>query len=96
MSLTQLSTSDLRRRDPDWLMSGELSVRQEEQPMPEECIQELKAKDRRLLHSLVVVEPTTRTAYMYVLLAAEKRLREITTLTVPPYLYQNAFIPSVS
>ena len=60
MSLTQLTTSDLWRRGPDWLTSGELSVCQEEEPMPEECIQELKAKDRRLLHSLVVVEPTTR------------------------------------
>ena len=28
--------------------------------MPEECVQELRAKDRRLLHSLVVVESTTR------------------------------------
>ena len=28
--------------------------------MPEECTQELKAKDRRLLHSLLTVEPTTR------------------------------------
>ena len=59
MSLTQLATSDLWRRGLDQLMSGELSVCQEEEPMPEECIQELKAKDRRLLHSLVVVEPAT-------------------------------------
>lgn len=43
-------------------MSGELSVCQEEEPtcMPEVCIQELKAKDRRLLHSLVAVEPAKR------------------------------------
>ena len=59
MSLTQLATSDLWRRGPGWLTGGELSVCQEEEPMPEECIRELKAKDRKLLHSLVVVEPTT-------------------------------------
>lgn len=41
-------------------MSGELSVCQEEEPMPEVCVQELKAKDRRLLHSLVAVEPAKR------------------------------------
>ena len=41
-------------------MSGELNVCQEEESMPEECVRELRAKDRRLLHSLVVVKPTTR------------------------------------
>lgn len=62
MSFTQLTTSDLWRRGPDWLTSAELSVCREGDPtcMPEECIQELRAKDRRLLHSLVVFEPTTR------------------------------------
>ena len=60
MSLAQLTTSDLWKKGPDWLMSGELSVCQEEEFMPEECVRELKARDRRLLHSLVVVEPTTR------------------------------------
>ena len=62
MSPAQLTTSDLWRRDPDWLTSAELSVYQEEDPtcMPEECIQEVRAKDRGLPHSLVVVEPTTR------------------------------------
>ena len=33
---------------------------EEEESMPEECVQKLKAKERGLLHSLVVVEPTTR------------------------------------
>ena len=46
------------------MMSAELnvSVCQEGDPacMPEECIQELRAKERRLLRSLVVVEATTR------------------------------------
>lgn len=60
MSLIQLTTSDLWRKGPDWLTSGEISVCQEDESMPEECIQELKAKDRKLLHSLVVVERTTR------------------------------------
>ena len=32
--------------------------------MPEECVQELRAKDRRLLHSLVAVKPTTRIAQL--------------------------------
>ena len=58
MSLAQLTSSDLWRTGPDWLTSGELSVCPEEESMPEECIRELKAKDRKLLHSLVVVEPT--------------------------------------
>ena len=39
---------------------GPRLVDQEEESMPEECIQELKAKDRKVLHCLVVVEPTTR------------------------------------
>lgn len=60
MSLTQLATSNLWRRGPDQLTSGELSTCQEEEPMLEECIRELKAKDRSLLHSLVVVEPAMR------------------------------------
>lgn len=62
MSLIQLTTSDLWRRGPDWLMDGPLSVCQGEEStcMQEECIQELKAKDRKLLHSLVVVEHTAR------------------------------------
>ena len=47
-------------KGPDWLTSGGLSVCQEEESMPEECMQKLKAKERRLLHSLVAVEPTTR------------------------------------
>ena len=60
MSLAHLTASDLWRKGPDWLTSGELSVRQEEESMPEECVRELRAKDRKLLHSLVVVEPTTK------------------------------------
>ena len=66
MSLAQLTASDLWRKGPDWLTSGELSVCQEEESMPEECVRELKAKDRRLLHSLVVVEPTTRIGQLIV------------------------------
>lgn len=60
ISLTQLTTSNLWRRGPDWLTNGEPSVCEGEEPMPEECVRELKAKDRKLLHSLVVVEPTAR------------------------------------
>ena len=60
MSLAQLAASDLWKKGPDWLTSGGLGACQEEESMPEECVQELKAKERRLLHSLVVVEPTTR------------------------------------
>ena len=60
MSLAQLATSDLWKKGPDWLTSGGLGACQEEESMPEECVQELKAKERRLLHSLVVVEPTAR------------------------------------
>ena len=60
MSLAELTASDLWRKGPDWLTSGELNVCQEDKSMPEECIRELRAKDRRLLLSLVVDEPTTR------------------------------------
>ena len=60
MSLAHLTASDLWRKGLEWLTSEELNVCQEDESMPEECVQELRTKDRRLLHSLVVVEPTTR------------------------------------
>ncbi len=58
--LAQLTTSDLWRGGPDWLSSEELNGCQEEEPMSEECTRELRAKDKGLLHSLVVVAPMTR------------------------------------
>ena len=85
------------------MKDGELIMHQEEEPVPEGCIQELRIKDR-ILHTLMVVEPTARIGQLvqskhlssaqrlfrvtaYVLLAVEKfrkKLRETTTLTVPP------------
>ena len=59
ISLTQLTTNNLWKSGPDWLKDGELIMHQEEEPVPEEYIQELRAKDR-ILHTLMVVEPTTR------------------------------------
>ncbi len=58
MSFTQLAASTLWKNGPDWLRSGELGMWQQEEPLPEECVEELKAKDRRLLHSLIVIETT--------------------------------------
>lgn len=93
MSLTQLTTNNLWRSGPDWLKDGELIMHQEEEAVPEECIQELWAKDR-ILHTLVVVEPTARIGQLlqskhfssaqrlfrvtaYVLLAVEKLRKKL-------------------
>ena len=40
------------------MVDGELCVCREEDSIPEKCMQDLKAKDRRLLHSLVVAQST--------------------------------------
>ena len=60
ITLTQLATSELWSKGPNWLTSGGQSVCQEELSMPEECTHELKAKEKKLLHNLIVLESTPK------------------------------------
>lgn len=52
----ELSVNKLSRDGPEWLREGETLKVPEDTSMPEECISEMKGKDRRLSHSLLVTE----------------------------------------
>ena len=56
LAVTELSVNKLWREGPDWLREGEILKAQENTVMPEECISEMKALDRKSTLSLLVTE----------------------------------------
>lgn len=56
LTLLELSASKLWWNGPGWLKGSEITNFEECIPMPEECLIEMKTKDRKLLHSLLVTE----------------------------------------
>lgn len=56
LTLEELSVNELWRNRPSWLKELELKNSSEEIPMLEVCTLELRAKDRRLVYSLLAVE----------------------------------------
>lgn len=62
-SPAELSTSQLWRHGPDWLKVQDWSHMSEDElePIPEECLEEMKSKERSMFaHSLLVVEESRR------------------------------------
>ena len=56
LAVTELSVNKLWREGPDWLREGEILNAQENTVMPEECISEMKALDRKSTLNLLVTE----------------------------------------
>ena len=57
VSPLELSGSTLWLHGPDWLAYPDLSIKEEELNMPDElCLQEMKSKDRKLVHSMLTTE----------------------------------------
>ena len=55
----ELSVSVLWRSGPDWLKDPGIDDLIQEVPMPEECMLEMKARDRNQVHGLLVTEEST-------------------------------------
>ena len=56
MSLSGLAASKLWREGPHWLAAEDINNLDEVNSVPEECMQELRAKERRTLHNMIVTE----------------------------------------
>lgn len=56
LAVTELSVNNLWRNGPQWLREGEFLNAQEDTLMPEECISEMKALDRKLTLTLLATE----------------------------------------
>ena len=52
----ELSVNALWRDGPEWLQEKQLYDTKAELPMPEDCIEEMKAKDRNLVHGLLTTK----------------------------------------
>ena len=50
----ELSGSTLWLHGPNWLAYPDMDVSEEELEMPEESLQQMKSKDRKLIHSVLV------------------------------------------
>ena len=62
LSPLELSVSVLWRNGPSWLRERDLGG-DEELPFPEECLAELRAKDRQLTHGLLTTESAPRLSH---------------------------------
>ena len=56
LSLSELAVNKLWREGPHWLTTEDADDCDEDTSIPEECIQELKAKEKKLLHNMMVTE----------------------------------------
>ena len=56
----ELSGSTLWLHGPNWLAYPDMDVSEEELEMPEESLQEMKSKDRKLIHSMLVTDDNPR------------------------------------
>ncbi len=52
----ELSVNVLWNKGPSWLNDQEPNVKGQDLPMPKECVDEMKAKDRKSAHSMLVTE----------------------------------------